>query len=131
MAMDPKLDSLLKALAEGTAKGRMEWTETADENAFRAMFPRSMVRIGRESDSLSAKEYFEILLMDEKGRIVQEWRIDGNPILNLPPKLPEPLRKQNAEFREVEQLWLQARSRARGSERLIDQIISGLQTVQN
>ena len=118
MALDPKLTELLNAITGPTSSGALEWTETADEGSFRAIFPQSMVRIGLGYGPLGYRQFFTIILIDKKGRIVEEWKVDTDQV-------------QNADFALVDTLYQRARAQARGSSILINQIISDMETVKS
>lgn len=121
MAIDPKLSKLIAALAEATRDGRLRWTDTADEDAFRLTLPNSMVRIRRFRRAVVAdlKPLIEVTLMDAKGKIVEEWRVQSQ---NSFPNDPEHAR-QDDDFSVVDDLLRIARSSARKSDDLIDQIV--------
>ncbi len=67
-----KFIRLLTSLLEGTQEGKIKWSETASEKAFRVAFEPGLVRVAVEySDYTDCENYFAFL-QDRQGRTVDE-----------------------------------------------------------
>lgn len=128
MVSDPNLASLVTALDEGTREGRVSWSETADEKSFRATFAHSMVRLGMMDWPLGPpglQKTFALTLLNDKGKIVEEWLLDGES------GFAGRLVSKHPNFHAVEELYRLARSRARNTPSLIHQIVAEVQSVNS
>lgn len=104
-----KLHKLVQQLISSTEIGRIVWTDTADEDAFRANMQGGMVRVQKcvrlDDEGHEETAYF-LTLLDRNGRELEEY-------------YPEPL----VEERELADLWNRARRSARGTVNVLDTLL--------
>jgi hypothetical protein len=67
-----KFLQLLTSLLEGTREGRLRWSETASEHAFRVAFETGLVRVETRYDDYAEHDNYFALLQDRQGRTVDE-----------------------------------------------------------
>jgi hypothetical protein len=104
MSDDNKYQKFVHQLIYRTETGMVKWTDTADEDAFRAQFRGAMVRVQRREyyhDDIGQVTEYSLVLLDEDGREADEYRKDE--------KLVE--------------LWNVARRSARNAEVLLDRLL--------
>lgn len=120
--MDKKFLQILERLQVKTESGAIPWEETADEAMFRTVLDSGMIRIGEgteygsvpdfKDDEFIPQKHYTAWLLTPDGRIAQEQGAGpGEPGYDV-----------------MRGLYEAARSRARGSEALIDRLLSELET---
>lgn len=74
---NPKFIALLKVLNNATKEGKVNWQETADEDAFRVLLGSGMVRIESGFGEDTGHQY-RAFLLNQKGRTIDElWVGEG------------------------------------------------------
>ena len=105
---------LLRKLSDATARGKIAWEETADENMFRTALGQGMVRIGKShfqvEDETSVPAYTAVLL-DSDGSVADELEVASGQ-----------------DFVVMEALFNMARQQARNAEDLLKSMLNELET---
>jgi hypothetical protein len=107
-----KFIKLLKELKSATENGKVSWSETMDENEFRVVLGPGMVRIGRHE------------ALDEED---QSYLHYSAKLLNRDANIVEELRGMD-EQGLIADLFELARRSARGSERLLDDMLADVES---
>lgn len=68
MEPNEKFLKLLSSLRDATAKGRVEWSDTADEDTFQTILDRAVVQISKVYDEVYKKTEIVATLADPKGK---------------------------------------------------------------
>lgn len=104
-----KFHKLVQQLISSTENGRIVWTDTADEDAFRANMQGGMVRVQKRTrlDEGGHEEIgCSLTLLDLNGRELEEY-------------YPAPI----VEERELTDLWNRARRSSRGTVNVLDRLL--------
>ncbi len=117
-----KFLDLLRQLEELTAQGKVNWSDTADEDMFRAVLPSAMVRIGKSRDGTSEDGFartneqpaYEAYLLDKRARIVQEVHFGPGSLDDY---------NTSGDYKLLARLYDSARSDARGASGLLDRVL--------
>ena len=118
MTFKEKLRKLVSDLLAGTNKGTIKWTETADEQAFRAVLHTGLVRVqriyaeafqGNPSYPIEGFEY-ALVALDEQNK-----------------ELARYVAKDQAEAKDLRELWQRASNSARNAEQKIDSLLKELE----
>jgi hypothetical protein len=104
-----KFRKLVQQLISSTEGGKIVWTDTADEDAFRANMQGGMVRVQKrmrfDEEGHEAVDY-SLTLLDRKGRELEDY-------------YPEPL---SPEY-DLANLWNLARRSSRGGVDILDKLL--------
>lgn len=103
-----KIRTLVQQLLSNTRCGKIAWTDTGDEDAFRANMQGGMVRVQKQiypDEENHELVGYSLTLLDRKGREVEEY-------------YPEPSAK-----RELAELWNLARRTSRGTVDVLDKLL--------
>src|SRR5690349_6992721 len=104
-----KFRKLVQQLISGTGHGKIVWTDTADEDAFRANMQGGMVRVQKrlrfDEEGHEAGNY-SFTLVDRKGRELEDYC----------PEMREP-------ESELANLWNRARRSSRGAVDVLDELL--------
>jgi len=114
LAINPKFVKLLTAIRDATAHGRVTWSETLDEDTFRVILDRAVVRIGREYDEYANSIHVVARLADKTGVVLDEIstaNIEDDEVLSL-----------------LRAVYDMARSRVLKVDELLDSLISEVET---
>lgn len=109
-ARQEKIRTLVRQLISRTNQGKIDWTDTADRDAFRANMQGGMVRVQRRmrlDEDGQEVEDFSVTLLDPKGREVEEY----SPM-------------QQHAVGEVMELWQIGRRSARGTDDVLTKLLS-------
>ena len=109
MADHGAFERLASRLLAATQQGKVQWSETADEDMFRSTFKEAAVRIARIFDDQNPREdaYYKIFLLNKSGRIADESPAEGDG-------------------GDLERLFDEARRSARDSTSVIESILAEL-----
>jgi hypothetical protein len=104
-----KIQQLVRQLISGTQNGKILWTNTSDEDAFRANFKGGKVRV-QKTIRLDEAEHevvdFSLTLLDQQGKELEDY-------------YPEPLSPQN----DLIDLWTLARRSARSTVDVLENLL--------
>jgi hypothetical protein len=104
-----KIRQLVQQLVSGTEKGKITWTDTGDEDAFRAHLQGGMVRVQKRlclDEEGHESMIYSLTLLDRNGRELEEY-------------YPELF----ASGRDLADLWNLARRSSRGTVDVLDNLL--------
>lgn len=107
-----KFRKLVQQLILRTENGKISWTDTGDEDAFRTLMQGGMIRIQkRMSFNEEGREVFDysLTLLDRKAREVEDY-------------YPEPNAPEH-DLVDLASLWNLARRSSRGSVEVLDELL--------
>jgi hypothetical protein len=70
----PNLEDLVQLLRDATDRKAVHWTQTADEETFRAELPFGLVRVAKWAGPHSS---FSLFLVDHDGTLLREYQPSG------------------------------------------------------
>lgn len=73
----PTLDDLLPVLNAATDNNALRWTETAEEDTFRAEFGPGLVRVAKDG----GPSRYSLTLVDQAGTVLEEYQPSGEGTL--------------------------------------------------